>query len=56
MVWRGGGKWRLEPTSRAALRFTVASRVALRYRFLVYTGDFQQDQVEAEWTAFSKIK
>jgi len=30
--------------------------VTFRYRFMVYTGALQQDQVEAESKAFSAIK
>jgi hypothetical protein len=58
VLWRVDGQLGVGPApSRAgAWKLAKGDRVTFRYRFLVYTGDFQQDQVEAEWKAFSAIK
>ncbi len=58
VVWRVDGQLGVGPApSRAsAWKLAQGERVTYRYRFYVYTGDFQKDQVEAEWKAFSAIK
>ena len=57
-LWRVDGQLGVGPApSRAgAWKIAKGESVTLRYRFLVYTGDFQRDQVEAESKAFSAIK
>ncbi len=58
VLWRVDGQLGVGPApSRAgAWKIRKGDSVTYRYRFLVYTGEFQRDQVEAEWKAFSKIK
>ena len=56
--WRVDGQFGVGPApSRAgAWKLAKGESVTLRYRFMVYTGNFQQDQIEAESKAFSAIK
>ncbi|MBI3824225.1 MAG: PmoA family protein [Planctomycetes bacterium] len=56
--WRVDGQLGVGPSpSRAgAWKIAKGASVVLRYRFMVYTGEFQQEQVEAESKAFSAIK
>jgi hypothetical protein len=56
--WRVDGQLGVGPApSRAgAWKLAKGESVTFRYRFKVYTGEFQKDQVEAEWKAFSSIK
>jgi hypothetical protein len=56
--WRVDGQLGVGPApSRAgAWKLAKGESVTMRYRFLVYTGEFQKDQVEAESRAFSSIK
>ena len=44
------------PSRTGAWKLAKGDSVTHRYRFVVYTGDFQQAQVEAEWKAFSTTK
>ncbi|MBI1830155.1 MAG: PmoA family protein [Planctomycetes bacterium] len=56
--WRVDGQLGVGPSpSRAgAWKIAKGAHVTQRYRFMVYTSDFQQEQVEAESKAFSAIK
>lgn len=58
VLWRVDGQLGVGPApSRAgAWKIAKGESATMRYRFLVYTGDFQRDQVEAEWKALSTIK
>jgi hypothetical protein len=58
MHWRVDGQLGVgpAPSRNGAWKLGKGESVTHRYRFYVYTGDFQQDQVEAEWKAFSAIK
>jgi hypothetical protein len=58
LPWRVDGQLGVGPApSRAgAWKLAKGDSVTFRYRFMVYTGELQQDQVEAEWKAFSAIK
>ncbi len=58
VLWRVDGQLGVGPApSRAgAWKIAKGQSVTLRYRFLVYTGDLQREQVEAESKAFSAIK
>jgi hypothetical protein len=57
-LWRVDGQLGVGPApSRAgAWNLGKGASVTFRYRFLVYTGGFQRDQVDAESLAFSKMK
>jgi Methane oxygenase PmoA len=44
------------PSRKGAWKLAKNETITHRYRFLVYTGEFQQIQVEAEWKAFSALK
>jgi hypothetical protein len=44
------------PSRAGAWKVAKRESVVQRYRFYVYTGEFQQDQVEAQSKAFSAIK
>ncbi|MBI2803591.1 MAG: PmoA family protein [Planctomycetes bacterium] len=56
--WRVDGQLGVGPSPSRAGEWKIAKGrdTTLRYRFYVYTGEFQRDQVEAEWKAFSAIK
>ena len=56
--WRVDGQLGVGPSpSRAgAWKIAKGESVTQRYRFYVYTGGFQQEQVEAQWKAFSAVK
>ena len=58
VLWRVDGQLGVGPAPSRVGAWKVASgaTVTHRYRFLVYTGDFQRGQVEAEWKAFTTIK
>lgn len=55
-LWRVDGQLGVGPApSRAgAWKIKAGESVTYRYRFLVYTGEFQKDQVDAEYKAFTK--
>ncbi len=57
-LWRVDGQLGVGPAKSrgGAWKLKADESVILRYRFLVYTGEFQQNQIEAEWKAFSTIK
>jgi hypothetical protein len=58
MLWRVDSQLGVgpAPSREGAWKIAKGESVTLRYRFLVYTGVFQPDRVEAEWKAFSTIK
>ena len=58
VLWRVDGQLGVGPApSRAgAWKLGKGESVTLRYRFLVYTGTFQPERIEAEWKALSTIK
>jgi hypothetical protein len=58
VLWRVDGQLGVgpAPSRLGAWKIAKGESATLRYRFLVYTGEFQQDQVEAEWKALSTIK
>ena len=58
LPWRVDGQLGVGPApSRAgAWKLAKGESATYRYRFVVYTGDFQEKEVEAEWKAFSTIK
>jgi hypothetical protein len=58
VLWRVDGQLGVGPAPSRAGTWKLAKgeSATFRYRFLVYTGDFQADRVEAEWKALSTIK
>lgn len=58
VLWRVDGQLGVGPAKSrgGAWKLAKDESVVLRYRFLVYTGEFQQNQVEAEWKAFAEKK
>lgn len=58
VLWRVDGQLGVGPApSRTGVwKLGQGESVTFRYRFLVYTGEFQPESVQAEWKAFSKIK
>jgi hypothetical protein len=58
LPWRVDGQLGVgpAPSRLGAWKLGKGEAVTFRYRFLVYTGEFQQDQVEAQWKAFSTTK
>lgn len=58
VLWRVDGQLGVGPAKSrgGAWKLAKDESVVLRYRFLVYTGEFQQNQVEAEWKAFAAKK
>ena len=57
LPWRVDGQLGVgpAPSRLGAWKLAKGDTVTFRYRFVVYTGEFQQDQVEAEWKALSAI-
>lgn len=58
LPWRVDGQLGVgpAPSRSGAWKLAKGESVTFRYRFLVYTGAFNQKQVEDEWKAFSAIK
>lgn len=58
VLWRVDGQLGVgpAPSRLGAWKLGKGESVTFRYRFVVYTGEFQRDQVEAEWKAFSTMK
>lgn len=61
VIARGTPRWRVDGQLGVGSRhggwnIAIGDSVSSRYRFLVYTGVFQPDRVEAEWKALSTIK
>ncbi len=58
VIWRVDGQLGVGPArSRSgAWKLAKDESAVFRYRFLVYTGEFQQNQIEAEWKAFAEKK
>ena len=56
--WRVDGQLGVGPAPSRAAAWMLAKNasVTFRYRFLVYTGEFQEKQVEETWKAFSALK
>lgn len=58
VLWRVDGQLGVGPAKSRGGAWKLAKNesAVFRYRFLVYTGEFQQNQVEAEWKAFAERK
>lgn len=58
LPWRVDGQLGVgpAPSRNGPWKLAKGDSVTFRYRFLVYTGAFEPNQVEAEWKAFRTIK
>jgi Family of unknown function (DUF6807) len=58
VAWRVDGQLGVGPAPSREKAWTLkkGDTATLRYRFYVYTGEFQRDRVDAESTTFGKIK
>jgi len=58
VVWRVDGQLGVgpAPSREKSWNLKKGETATLRYRFYVYTGEFQRDRVDAESTTIGKIQ